>query len=165
MNVYKHLRQAWKEPKSVYREKARKWRKENVVEKIENPTRLDRARSLGYKAKQGYVLARIRIRKGGRKRPKIRKGRNPSAYGRFYTPKMSHQNIAEKRTAKRFPNLEVLNSYYVAEDGKYKYYEVILVDPQHPVIKKDKNINWIAKQRKRAFRGLTSAGKKSRGLR
>ena len=42
--------------------------------------------------------------------------------------------------------------------------EVILVDKHHPVIKADKSINWITTQRRRAFRGLTSAGKKSRGL-
>jgi large subunit ribosomal protein L15e len=76
----------------------------------------------------------------------------------------SIQRIAEERTAKRYPNLEVLNSYYVGEDGKYKYYEVILVDPAHPVIKSDTKINWILSQKGRVYRGLTSAGKKGRGL-
>ena len=53
------------------------------------------------------------------------------------------------------------------EDGKYYWYEIILVDPSHPVIKADKKINWICnrKQRSRAFRGKTSAGRKMRGLR
>ena len=42
-----------------------------------------------------------------------------------------------------------------------------MVDKYHPVIKADKNINWICEKqhRKRVFRGLTSAGKKMRGLR
>jgi len=45
--------------------------------------------------------------------------------------------IAEERAAKKYPNLEVLNSYYVTEDGSHKWYEVILVDPHHPVIRNE----------------------------
>ena len=78
----------------------------------------------------------------------------------------STQRIAEERTAKRYPNMEVLNSYWVGEDGKNHFYEVILVDPVHPAIMKDKNINWISdvKHKRRVLRGKTSAGKKGRGL-
>jgi len=70
------------------------------------------------------------------------------------------------RVARKFPNLEVLNSYYVADDGKHKWFEVILVDPDHPCIKNDSKMNWICypANRGRVFRGLTSAGKRSRGL-
>jgi large subunit ribosomal protein L15e len=77
----------------------------------------------------------------------------------------SIQRIAEERAAKRFPNLEVLNSYWVGQDGKAKWYEVILVDPHHPSIINDKNLNWISKTVGRAFRGKTSAGTKGRGIR
>jgi large subunit ribosomal protein L15e len=67
--------------------------------------------------------------------------------------------IAEERAARKFPNLEVLNSYWVWEDGRFKWYEVIMVDPailpDHP----------IADQTGRAFRGITSAGREVRGLR
>src|SRR2546426_204199 len=78
----------------------------------------------------------------------------------------SIQRIAEERTAKHYPNMEVLNSYWVGEDGTHKYYEVILVDPKHPAIRNDPKINWICNpaNRGRVFRGLTSAGKKGRGL-
>ncbi|MFH0832902.1 MAG: 50S ribosomal protein L15e [Candidatus Aenigmatarchaeota archaeon] len=148
--------------KDFYKEKAKKWRKEPVVIKVDKPSRLTRARSLGYKAKQGYVMVRTRIGKGGRKRPMIRKARKPSKSGRFFTPMQSLQSIAEKRASRKFPNLEVLNSYYIGEDGKNKFFEVILVDPTHPVIANDKKINWICGQRRRVYRGLTSAGKKSR---
>jgi large subunit ribosomal protein L15e len=74
--------------------------------------------------------------------------------------------IAEERAARKFPNLEVLNSYWAWQDGLHKWFEVIMVDPNHPVIKADKNINWITKktQHGRVFRGLTSAGKEIRGL-
>jgi len=140
-----------------------KWRREPTMKRIEKPTRIDRARQLGYRAKQGFVVVRISIRKGGRRRPTIRKGRKPTKRGLLrYTPSQSLQSIAEKRVGRAFQNLEVLNSYYVGEDGKYKYFEVILVDPHHPVIKSDKKINWICRQRRRVFRGLTSAAKKSR---
>lgn len=165
MGYYQYLRQAWKKPESIYKDKARSWRQEEVVVRVEKPTRPDRARSLGYKAKQGFVVARVRIKKGGRRRKTIHKGRKPTKVGlRWYRPEKSKQSIAEGRVARRFPNLEVLNSYYVGEDGKYNYYEIILVDPNHPVIRADPKINWIVNQRRRAFRGLTSAAKKSRGL-
>jgi len=40
-------------------------------------------------------------------------------------------------------SLRVLNSYWVAEDGTHKYYEVICVDPMHNAIRNDARINWI----------------------
>ena len=61
--------------------------------------------------------------------------------------------------------MEVLNSYFLAKDGTYSWYEVILVDREHPAVKADKQLSGIAKQRGRVFRGLTSAGRKMRGLR
>lgn len=164
MGIYKYLRKSWKKPEALYRPRTAAWRKGDAVERLERPTRIARARSLGYRAKQGFAVARSRIRKGGRKRPKIRKGRKPRSAGRFFTTKQSKQVIAEKRAARKFMNMEVLNSYYAGEDGKYKYYEVILVDPHHPAIKSDAKISWVLGQRKRAFRGLTSASKKSRGI-
>ena len=163
-SVYGHLSELWKKPSVIYKPKVRVWSKEPVVNRIETPTRIDRARALGYKAKQGYVIARTRIQKGRRKRFAIRKGRKPSNMGRFFTTEQSLRAIAEKRVARKFPNLEVLNSYYVGDSGTHHYYEVILVDPSHPSIRADKNISWISGQRKRVFRGLTSAARKSRGL-
>ena len=44
---------------------------------------------------------------------------------------------------RRCANLRVLNSYWINQDSTYKYFEVILVDPQHAVIRKDPRINWI----------------------
>jgi large subunit ribosomal protein L15e len=45
-----------------------KWRSEPTILVIEKPTRLDRARTLGYKAKKGIVVVRVRVPRGGRKR-------------------------------------------------------------------------------------------------
>ena len=149
----------------VSKETLRKWRKSKSIERVEKPFNIKRARSLGYKAKQGFVVVRVRVKKGGRRRPKPRAGRKPSKAGLIhFTPKKSLRLIAEEKAARKYPNLEVLNSYLVADDGVYKYFEVIMVDPHHPVILSDKKINWIAKQRGRVFRGLTSAGKKMRSL-
>ena len=171
-NMYGHVRDAYKTPHDNYlrpliKERLVQWRQEPSFTRVERPTRIDRARTLGYKAKQGYVIVRARVRRGGLRKHKIKAGRRAKRKGiKKITMQKSIQRIAEERTAKHYPNLEVLNSYWVAEDGRHKYYEIILVDPHHPVIKSDPKINWICDQQHhgRAYRGLTSAGKRGRGL-
>ena len=79
MGMYKHIREIWKNPREnlgeIWQKRILEWKKEEVTVKIENPTRLDKARSLGYKAKQGYVLLRQRVERGGRQRKKPSKER------------------------------------------------------------------------------------------
>jgi large subunit ribosomal protein L15e len=141
-----------------------------VIHKCQRSSRPDKARKLGYKRKQGYVIYRIRVRRGGRKRP-VSKG---IVYGKPVNqginqlkPKRSHRAIAEERVGRRCRNLRVVNSYWVGQDGAYKFYEVILVDPFHKAVRRDPRINWIAstKHKHRENRGLTSVGKRHRGLR
>ncbi|MEM2119130.1 MAG: 50S ribosomal protein L15e [Candidatus Bathyarchaeia archaeon] len=171
--AYKYIAEAWAKPEKSFvdeltRRRLIEWRKQQTVTRIEKPTRLDRARRLGYKAKQGYVLARVRVRRGGMRKQRPRAGRRPKRMGvKKFKPSKSLRLIAEERAARRFPNLEVLNSYWVGEDGRSKWFEVILVDPNHPVIKGDDKINWICQKQHhgRVFRSLTSAGKKVRSLR
>ncbi len=169
--MYHYIREAWKKPKEnlgeLWRQRLIKWRRSKVVERVEKPTRLDKARALGYKAKPGFVIARIRIKRGGRKRPKPKGGRRSKRQTIRKTLKMNYQWVAEQRVARKFPNLEVLNSYWLAKDGMHYFYEVILVDTSRPEILADKKISWIAskKNKRRVFRGLTSAARKSRGLR
>lgn len=166
--LYHQLRQAWKKPDQVrLRELMTKYRSENAVIKIEKPTRLDRARALGYKAKKGFVIARVRISRGGRQRELTNKARKPKKHTIRKTLKMNYQWVAEQRAQKHFPNLEVLNSYKLAKDGKYYFFEIILVDYSRPEITNDRTINWICKKtnQNRVYRGLTSAARKSRGLR
>lgn len=144
------------------------WRRENTVTRLEHPTRLDRARAVGFRAKGGYLVVRVRVRRGGQRKRAIIAGRRPKHKGILrMTLAKSLKRIAEERAGKHYPNLEVLNSYWVGEDGKQKFYEVILVDPSHPEILADPKINWIAapSQKGRAYRGLTSAGRQGRGLR
>ena len=166
--MYHFLREAWKKPdKEILRKRMTEWRKENSMVKVEKPLRLDKARALGYKAKKGIVVARIRIGRGGHKKTRPNKGRRSKRMTSRKTLKMSYKWIAEQKVARKFSNLEVLNSYFLGKDGVNYFYEVILVDPTKSEIKKDKTINWICKpkNKKRAARGLTSAAKKSRGLR
>ena len=167
MGIYKYIRETWKKPTLLMRKKLIQFRKEPTILKIEKPTRLDRARSLGYKAKQGILLARVKVGRSKRQRPQIKKGRKPRKTRRKLILSKNFQRIAEERANKKFHNFEVLNSYWIGEDAMHKWYEVILIDPHHPVIKADKNLKWVCskKQKGRVFRGLTSAGRKSRGLR
>ena len=166
--LYHKLREAWKKPeKKTLRERMTEWRKEGVFTKVEKPLRLDRARSLGYKAKKGFVIIRVRVKRGGHKRARPNKGRRSKRMHTRKNLKMSYKWIAEGRVNKKYANLEVLNSYMVGKDGMHYFYEVICVDPSRPEIKSDKDVNWIIKgaNKNRTERGLTSAAKKSRGLR
>jgi len=168
MGYLKYVREAWKKPKQTIKENQRarliQWRKEPVTLRIEHPTRPDRAHSLGYKAKQGFVIVRQRVDRGRRLRPHTMGGRRPAHSRRKKVVAKNYQQIAEERANKRYNNCEVLNSYLAGEDGKNLWYEVILVDRSHPQILADKRINWIIVKKGRVFRGLTSAGRKSRGL-
>lgn len=171
--TYGNVRNLWKNLKkspiyAIHKKRMIEWRNGPSILRIDKPTRVDRARSVGYRSKLGYIVVRSRVRRGGRNRPKIMGGRRPRrlAYSKL-TPKKSIQLIAEERAADKYPNAEVLNSYYVGEDGYYKYYEIIMLDRAHPVIYSDKKTSWVAEpqNRGRVYRGLTSAGYKSRGLR
>ena len=163
--AYKYIAKAWKRPeesfvKDLMWQRAIEWRKQPTITRIERPTRLDRARNLGYKAKQGFVMARVRVRRSGTRKTRPKSGRRQKRMGvTRYKVAKNMRLIAEERAARKFPNLEVLNSYWVWEDGRFKWFEVVMVDthllPDHP----------IANQTRRVFRGLTSAGKEVRGLR
>lgn len=166
--MYYYIREAWKKPDvKTLRERMIEWRKTGVFTKRDKPLRLDRARALGYKDKKGFVVIRIRLKRGGHKRPRPNKGRRSKRLHTRKNLKMSYRWIAESRVSKKYKNLEVLNSYPIGKDGVHYFYEVICVDPSKKEIKSDKTINWITKpgHKKRVLRGLTSAAKKSRGLR
>jgi large subunit ribosomal protein L15e len=139
MGMYKYLSENWNRREKTdldryLRQLTIKWRREPTVHRVEHPTRLDRARAVGYKAKQGYVVVRVRIRKGGARKPRPRAGRRQRALGvNKFTRAMDLKRIAELRASKKFPNLHVLNSYYVWEDGLHRWFETIMRDPNNPV--------------------------------
>jgi len=171
--AYKYMAEEWAKPEKsfvdeIMRQRLVEWRKQRTVTRVERPLRLDRARKLGYKAKQGFVIARTRVRRGGLRKVRPKAGRRPKRMGvHKFKPAKSLRLIAEERAARKFPNMEVLNSYWVGEDGRSKWFEVILVDTSHPVIRSDKDIGWITEKQhhRRVFRSMTSAGKKIRALR
>lgn len=153
----------------MYRSRLQSYRRAlTTVVKLEKPTNILRARSLGYKAKPGITVVRVRMRRGGGGIIRPNRARKPKRMGvNKITRRKNIQAMAEERVARRFPNMEVLNSYWTAQDGKNKFYEVILVDPHAPSVLADKDLKWIAmpQHTKRVFRGKTSAARKSRGLR
>ena len=158
------MAKAWRRPESSYvkglmQERVIEWRSQPAILRVDKPTRIDRARRLGYRDKLGYVVVRVRVRRGGLRKQRPRAGRRQKRMGvTKFKPAKSVRLIAEERAAKRFPNLEVLNSYWVWQDGRYKWYEVLLVDR---LLLPELN---LGKGRGRVFRGLTSAGRKVRGL-
>ncbi len=158
------MARAWRKPgssfvKELMQKRVIFWRKQPAIVRVEKPTRIDRARRLGYKDKVGYVVVRVRIRRGGLRKKRPRAGRRPKRMGVVrFKPAKSIQLIAEERAGKRFPNLEVLNSFPVWQDGRDKWFEVIMVD-RTLLPELD-----LGKGRGRVFRGLTSAGREVRGL-
>src|SRR5690606_28522437 len=103
-----------------------------------------------------------------RRKFRLERNRKTSKMGvSTLTRAKSIQRIAEERAGRRHRDMEVLSAYWVAEERRQKFYEVILVDPHSPSIKRDKDLCWVADNvhRGRAVRGKTSAGRKGRGQR
>ncbi len=175
MGAYKYLEEIWRKKQSdcmrfLLRVRAWQYRQGKKAQKVARPTRTDKAHKLGYKAKQGYTICRIAVRRGGRKRPNGKgivygkpknQGINQIKFAR------NLRAVAEERAGRFMMNMRVLNSYWINQDATYKYFEVILVDPSHVAIRNDPRINWIVNpvHKHRERRGLTSAGKKHRGFR
>ncbi|RME79445.1 MAG: 50S ribosomal protein L15e [Methanobacteriota archaeon] len=157
------LQEEYKERPTHFRERLSTWRKSPTVVRVERPTNLARARSLGYKAKKGIFVVRVRIDKGLRKRRNPKAGRSARHNYRYVQPSFNQKVAAEQKAARKHRNAEVINSYYVGEDGQHKFYEVILAEREEKSL--DKFTKNIVKRVGRAFRGLTSAAKKARGLR
>ncbi len=157
MGAYKYivetLQKQYKERSESYRARIMTWRAGPAMVRVDVPTNLPRARILGYKAKQGYIVVRTRVDKGRRTRRRSSGGRKHKNYYLFVQPQMSHQAIAEQRVNRIYRNMEVLNSYWVGEDGNYKFFEIILADSSKPTV----NVSSAIRQGK-AFRGLTAAG-------
>jgi large subunit ribosomal protein L15e len=158
------FRQGYKERSQLYKERLVKWNTEPSVVKVEKPTNIARARELGYKAKPGIVIARVHVWKGKSKRQGKHLHRKPTKIGKFYSYNKSLQAVAEERAARKFTNCEVLNSYFVGDTGQRKFFEVILLDRSSATIMNDPQYRNVVAQRSRAFRGLTMAGRRHRGI-
>lgn len=124
------------------------WRIEPAIHRIVGPSRIDRARRLGYKAKQGVIVVRVRVGRGGMRKQRPVSGRRPKHLGVTRIKQgISMRRVAERRAGEKFPNTEVLGSYLLYKDGRYSWYEIILVDPHHPSISNDQEF----RQKLKAF--------------
>merc|ERR1712126_695661 len=175
MGAYKYHQELYKKKQSdllrfLFRIRCWQLRHLAAIHRVPRPTRPDKARRLGYRAKQGYVIYRVRLRRGGRKKP-VPKG---ATYGKSKREGVNQikfqrgtRSKAEERAGRLAGALRVLNSYWICQDSTYLYYEVIMVDPMHKAIRRDPRINWICKavMKHRELRGQTAAGRKNRGMR
>lgn len=168
MGYQKYVQKLWEKPAeslgAVYKQRLIQWRKEPVTVRVDNPTRPDKARRVGYRAKQGVFIVRQRVDRGGRAKPFPAGGRRTKRYRSRMNLKMNYQWVAEQRANDKYVNCEVLNSYFAGKDGQHFWYEVVMVDRDSPTVLADPIFRNIAHQKGRAYRGLTSAGRKSRAL-
>jgi len=115
MGAYKYLSELYTKKQSdvlqfVSRVRCWEYRQLAVIHRASRPSRPDKARRLGYKAKQGYLIYRIRVRRGNRKRP-APKG---ATYGKPVRQGINHLKFqrglkatAEERVGRRCGNLRV----------------------------------------------------------
>ncbi|MEE8178870.1 MAG: 50S ribosomal protein L15e [Nitrosopumilaceae archaeon] len=131
----------WQENSTILRDKAVLWRKQNAIIRLEKPSRIQKARRLGYKAKQGIIVIRMRVGTGGMRKKRPRGGRRPKHLGvTRIKADVTMQQVAERRVLQKYPNMTLLGSYYLYKDGFHYWFEVILADPAHPRIAKDKEL-------------------------
>uniref|UniRef100_A0A0E0HPK5 Ribosomal protein L15 n=1 Tax=Oryza nivara TaxID=4536 RepID=A0A0E0HPK5_ORYNI len=167
MGAYRCVSELWRRKQSdvmTFVQRVRCWdhRRQPAIGR---PTRPDKARRLGDKAKQGYVVLPCPSRRGGRKRP-VPKG--------IVYSKPKHQGITQLKFQrnKRSVAEELLGASWVhsgcsTPTGTPPNFEIILVDVAHSAIRDDLRINWLCKpvHKHGELHGLTSAGNKYRGLR
>ncbi len=162
--MQKTIESQYQERSPEYKSRIIKWNSEPSINRVDKPSNIARARKLGYKAKEGVIVVRVMVKGGMRKRKHAAGGRKPSKSGRYFTQEKSLQSIAEERAARKFINCEVLNSYFVGDAGSKKFFEIILLNRDSSQIRADRDYIGVISRRGRAFRGLTSSGKKHRGI-
>jgi len=140
--LYKEVGETWqkvfKDKSGDILQRAIALRKGPTMERIERPSRLNKARMYGYKAKEGVVVIRIKVKGGGMRRPRPTSGRRPKHLGVLRMKSDEPvQKVAERRVWEKHRNLKMLGSYELWVDGKHRWYECIMIDPAHPAIKKD----------------------------
>ena len=74
MGAYKYIQELYRKKQSdvlryLLRIRVWQYRQMSKIHRVPRPSRPDKARRLGYRAKQGFMVFRSRVRRGGRKRP------------------------------------------------------------------------------------------------
>ncbi|KAM0016335.1 putative ribosomal protein L15e [Helianthus debilis subsp. tardiflorus] len=123
MGAYTYVSELWRKKQSDvmrFMQRVRCWEYRQLpsIVRVTHPTRPDKARRMGYKAKQGYVIYRVCVRRGGRKRP-VPKGivyGKPTNQGVTQLKfQRSKRSVAEERAGRKLGGLKVLNSYWLNE--------------------------------------------------
>ncbi|XDA81193.1 hypothetical protein R6Z07F_011167 [Ovis aries] len=110
MGAHQYIQELWRKQQSgvmrfLLRVRCWQYRQLSALPRAPRPTQPDKARRLGYKAKQVYVICRIHVHRGGRKRP-FPKG---ATYGKpvhhgvkqlKFAPSL--QSVAEERAGRHF---------------------------------------------------------------
>ena len=139
MGAFKYMRENEKKmlkDRSLRRQLLSEVRHVPMIVRVKRPTKLSKAKTIGYKAKPGFVVLRVRIGKGSFRRPRPVHARKPSKTGIYFNLKKSKQRIAEERALKVYKNMKLAGSYYLIEDGQYTWYEILLMDPVLAPLKK-----------------------------
>ena len=68
-------------------------RNQPITQRIERPTKIAKAKTVGYKAKQGYIVVRVRVSKGDFRRPRPNHARRPSKSGLYYKLEISNEKV------------------------------------------------------------------------
>ena len=89
MGLYTRIKEntieSYKNRSVPYRGRIIEFNRQRPIVRVERPTNLSRARKLGYRAKQGVMIVRVRVRGGRSKRKTVSGGRKPSKSGRYFT--------------------------------------------------------------------------------
>lgn len=99
------------------------------IYRIEKPIKPFRAKTLGCKTTPGFIYVICRIRKGGTSPFIPPRGRKPSKINQKLSRDVSKFEICVNRVSRIYPNLKYFTGYPVFENGKYKWYEIVLKDP------------------------------------
>ncbi|PIO62882.1 ribosomal L15 [Teladorsagia circumcincta] len=100
MGAYKYMQEIWRKKQSdvmryILRIRTWQYRQLSAVHRVSRPTRPEKARRMGYRAKQGYCIYRVRVRRGNRKRP-VTKGQT---YGKPKTHGVNELKLARSKQA------------------------------------------------------------------
>ncbi|HYY71854.1 MAG TPA: 50S ribosomal protein L15, partial [Nitrososphaeraceae archaeon] len=86
-------------------------------------------------------VIRARVGRGGMRKQRPVAGRRQKHSGVVHIKQATNMRlVAERRVNEKYPNMEIIGSYFLYKDGKHSWYEVILADPSHPSIYKDKEM-------------------------
>jgi large subunit ribosomal protein L15e len=124
--VQKSFETEYKEKSQVLKKRLEQWRTEATVQKIAKPTNLARARTLGYKAKKEFMVVRVCVSKGNRRRRQTDQGRKSGKQRKTMNPGVNLKWFADRKAQNTHKNMKVIGSYFVGEDGRKKWFEVVL---------------------------------------